>query len=295
MRYVEVCVGGGAVFFGLKGMTPFLRWVGGKRKLLSEVTKRLHLAGCPQRWDVATYEPACQCVSFDAFLIADVNPDLIAAYTAVRDDVEMVAHLIKSCPQNQSAYLKVRESQHTTLRQMAARAIWLNLHCHGGVWRTNARGLFNVPSQRDRFASVNLDTVAVQLREASKALQGVSIVYQDFSATLSQCGAGDVVYADPDYLPDDTSKFRAYTTSSESPMAKHECLAFAVCSAVQRGARVVISNSPAAAEIYRSLFVADNGVQCVIDTVSTQRNIGVGKGEAVKRRQDEILVTVSRL
>lgn len=301
MRYVEPFVGGAAVFFGLKGAAPFLRWVGGKRKLFAAISESLwpHAARCESE---ATYPyTSCQCHDIVSYLIADANPDLVAAYMAVRDDVEGVAVHLKHWPRTIEKHKQIRNwvfpehvRDHGELVLRATRMIYLNLYSHGGLFRTNAKGLFNVPPQPDRFTSVDLDAVAERLREASKALQGVDIRCADFSTTLAQCGCQDVVYCDPDYLPDATSKFVGYTTRGKyaDSLAKHQALALDVLAAVQRGARVVISNSPAAASIYRAVF--DGQVAYTIDTVSASRSIGIGKGAAVKRRQDEILVTVSR-
>lgn len=100
-RYVETCLGGGAVLLGLLGVAkegqiaePFMRWAGGKRKLFGEITKRLHRAGCSCSSVQAPFS-SCGCFHFDTFVAADVNPDLVAAWKAVRDDVEGVVRWLK--------------------------------------------------------------------------------------------------------------------------------------------------------------------------------------------------------
>lgn len=300
MHYVEVFVGGGAVLMSLLGGEPFLRWAGGKRKLRFEVLSRLmrHHGGC--QLGVSYPLASCGCHHFATFLIADANPDLIAAWQAVRDDVEAVIGQFGSFERSLEGYHFVRDVYSPTARDAreaviyrGARMIYLNTYGHAGLWRVNSTGKHNVPPQPERFKQITPDTVAANLRVVSTLLQGVDIAHADFSTTLSRCGQDDVVYCDPDYLPDNTSKFRAYTTSTETPITKHRRLAIDVAQAVQRGARAVISNSPAAQGIYDEVFPAASVKHCV-DMVSTQRSIGVGKGAAVKRRQDEILVTVSR-
>jgi DNA adenine methylase len=180
-----------------------------------------------------------------------------------------------------------------------ARAIYLNLYGHSGLWRVNSRGQFNVPPQPDRFASVDLDDVAASFRRVSKLLRGddgrpeVALDVADFSTMLSSCGEGDVVYVDPPYLPDATSQFVGYAKGGKKEaLALHQTLALDVLVAAQRGARVVVSNSPAARGVFEATL--DGNVGFVVETVSSRRSIGVGKGEAVRRRQDEIIVTVER-
>lgn len=288
---MEVCLGGGAVLLGLRGVAvdgepaePFLRWAGGKRKLFGEIVKRL--------------DPDCSVMerpSFDAYVAADVNPNLVAAWRAVRDDVEEVVRWLKLQPQDTATFAVVRAEEMATETGRGTRAIWLNLHAHGGLWRVNSKGLFNVPPQLDRFVSVDLDAVATKLRRISALIQHVNFSVADFSTTLGDCGDGDVVYCDPPYLPDETSQFVGYAKGTKKEaLALHRNLASLAGAAAQRGARVVVSNSPAAREIFETELRARRGIGFTVDTVTAQRSIGVGKSAATKRRVDEILVVVDK-
>ena len=297
-HYVEPFLGGGAVLLGLKGTAPFLRWAGGKRRLFDEITKRLHRRDCPLSHVSATYS-SCGCFHFDSYLVADVNADLIAAWQAVRDDVESALQWIRRWPRDAEGFYRIRrvfnlEKATTPTNPMSwnhgAAVIYLNLFGYCGLWRENAAGELNTPVEHKRFEKVSDAFIEKALRNAAALLQGVDIVAQDFATTLSQCGEGDVAYVDSPYLPDDTSKFVSYSASGTdwSKPAAHEKVAMCVLDAAQRGARVVVSNSKAALPIYDAVF--DGRYPFSVDVVKARRSVSQkAKGRGVV---DEILVTV---
>lgn len=93
-------------------------------------------------------------------------------------------------------------------------------------------------------------------------------------------------------MPDETSQFVGYARGTKKEaLTLHQLLALDVLAAAQRCARVVMSNSPAARGVFES--VLDGNVGFTIDTVTTQRSIGVGKSSATKRTAEEIFVVVS--
>jgi hypothetical protein len=90
---------------------PFVKWVGGKTQLLSEIFHRL-----PNEEDIGTYhEPFLGggAVFFalqpsKAFL-TDVNPELINAFCVVRDSVEKLIHHLRRHPYDEEYYYQVRD------------------------------------------------------------------------------------------------------------------------------------------------------------------------------------------
>jgi DNA adenine methylase len=267
-RYVEPFLGGGAVLLHLLGTEPFLRWAGGKRRLLPQILDKLQLPSEPL-----------------SIRGADDNPNLISAYIGIRDDVEAVIADLKAWPRSRDDYNRVRD----WTQRPAAWAIWLNLLAFNGLWRCNSKGQYNVPPDPKRLAMLDLDDIATKLRSVSAKLQGIRIDCAHFETTLAQCGAGDFVYADPPYLPDITSKFAGYTARTESLLTTHRRLAAAVAAAVHSGARVVVSNSVAAGPLYAGELFA--GLRVEGSEVQDRTSVGAKSGRGVRT---ELLIVVTR-
>ena len=97
-------------------------------------------------------------------MLADVNPDLIGCYLAVRDDVEEVIRALKALAREHrragpTCYYYVRERVQSALAppgglrglytpEMAAMLIYLNRTGFNGLFRQNRDGAFNVPAGR---------------------------------------------------------------------------------------------------------------------------------------------------
>src|SRR5690606_19699250 len=111
-------------------------------------------------------------------LVSDVNPHLIATYTAVRDDVEGVIERLEPLAQSHTVegYYRIRVRYNAATRigevERAAMFIYLNKTCFNGLHRVNGRGQFNVPAGRYKNPRI-LD--AEGLRAASEALAGAEI------------------------------------------------------------------------------------------------------------------------
>lgn len=293
-RYVEPFVGGGAVLTGLLNSgkpAPFLRWAGGKRKLYDEIVKHFHRRGCSAQ-GISSMLGACGCdQEWTSYLVADVNADLVAAYQAVRDDVDAVVAMLKYWPRrNKEDYYRIRDIYTPIWRDererrilVGARLIWLNLFSFNGLWRTNSDGKFNVPCDAKRLEQVSMSVVESSLCLASRLLKGVEIIESDFAATLWRCGEGDVVYCDPPYA----GTFVAYASGGFDEAAQLR-LAKTAKQAVLRGARVVISNSAVAKTIYDDTLSSLPGYR--VETVKARRSVSA-KGSS-RGVVDEILVSV---
>jgi DNA adenine methylase len=77
----------------------------------------------------------------------------------------------------------------------AARFLYLNRTCWGGVFRLNREGEFNVPFGHSGRVICRADL----LLETAEALKVARLGDGDFEAALSKAGKGDVIYADPPY------------------------------------------------------------------------------------------------
>ena len=125
----------------IEGIAPFLRWAGGKRwlapdlaPLITEILKRTN----------GTY--------FEPFLgsgavffavaprraeLSDINEDLINAYHWVRRNPALIVEIVSSWEVSAETYYQVRSQHNATGVVAAARFVYLNRTCYGGIHRTN--------------------------------------------------------------------------------------------------------------------------------------------------------------
>jgi DNA adenine methylase len=186
-RYFEPFIGGGALFF----------------YLMSEKKMR------------------------SAVFISDINPDLINAYTAIRNDCEALINLLE---QHKIEYDKAPKDHFYKLRhdynrskncsgtQRAAELIALNKTAFNGLFRVNSKGEFNTP-----WGQYENPTIcdSSNLRNVSKVLRSTEVTIRvcDYSKVLDNAKAGDFIYLDPPYQPESkTADFTGYTTAKFTEM-----------------------------------------------------------------------------
>lgn len=250
--YIEPFLGGGAVALSLlpSSPKPFLRWPGGKRKLTADVVEML----------------GDDVKAVSHLLLTDINEPLMALWRAVRDDPEMLLAELRSLPRSPEGYLKVRSDSNA--KTTPATTLYLNLFAFNGLQRVNSKGHNNVPCDAVRLAKLDLDVVARNVLEVSAALRQrpVDILAADFETTIARASGGDFVYCDPPYI----GTFTGY--SGRFGLDEHVKLWQAAVAATMRGARVVISNSAAALELYEN-WAWGAGLDLVIKRVTARRNI----------------------
>ena len=236
---------------------PFLKWAGGKRKLVPEILALMpvmfgsyhepFLGGGALFWalDLAYRETG----KGQTFL-SDMNVRLVNTYVTVRDDVEALMDELRTYPYEKEFYLKTRTMlDEGSSAERAARFIYVNRAGFNGMYRVNRRGEFNIPF--GRYTNPTMCDVS-RLRECSEALQGAYIRHDDFAEAASRAVEGDFVYFDPPYLPiSKTSDFTGYTEGGFS-LEDHRRLRDLTRQLAARGVHVLISNSnaPAILELY---------------------------------------------
>ncbi len=240
---------------GVSYVEPFLKWAGGKRLLLPALLEHIDR---PQ--DEGAYfepflgggalffglEPRKACLS-------DASPELINAFTAVRDSVDDVISHLRPMRHSKEAYYRIRNSRPRLPVTQAARFIYLNKTCFNGLYRVNLNGEFNVPFGRHPKTLLICNTQ--QLHDASGVLQDANISTRDFAMAMKSAKEGDVVYCDPPYtVAHSDNGFIEYNAQVFS-WADQQRLAKAASECVARGAKVYISNAdhPSIRELYRPL------------------------------------------
>lgn len=193
---------------------PFLRWAGGKQKLVERL-----LAHTPTAFN-GYFEPFLGAgslffaLSAGACNLSDANAGLIETYRAIMDRPDLVARYLQqhgSCHSEQEFY-RVRSSPRTSRFASAARFIYLNRAAYGGLYRVNRKGEFNVPFGPGR-TGLNLPSAST-LNRVSENLRKrvVRLEARDFARPCSRAKSGDFVYLDPPYASaSPTEFFRHYT------------------------------------------------------------------------------------
>lgn len=242
---------------------PFFKWPGGKRWVAGSI-----LAHLPTRVSGTYYEP---CLGGGAVffalasagrlrraVIADINPELICAYRAVRDDSAAVLRALAWHRERdgEGHYYEVRAEEPERLRgvERGARFLYLCMTAFNGLWRENKKGRMNSPWGKRAFCptAAAFAAYARQLEVASALLALAEIRCGDFAETLVDVRAEDAVYIDPPYLPRSrTASFTAYA-ARRFDTAEHLRLAQTARAAAARGATVLVSNAdtPEARAIY---------------------------------------------
>jgi DNA adenine methylase len=250
---------------------PFLKWAGGKRQLLPRL-RRFYPA------QFRTYfEPfvGSGAVFFDLFnlglleghgaVLLDNNPDLVGCFLIVRERVETLIRRLKRLATERQEdakrhYYDVRDRRFNPMREkiaggngavadrytpdLAAMLIYLNRTGFNGLFRLNARGLFNVPI--GRYANPQICDAA-NLRRVARALSTsrAHVLQADFSHVLTGAKAGDFLYFDPPYAPlSATALFTSYTAGGFGEQEQVR-LQRTVIALAARGCHVLLSNSTA--------------------------------------------------
>ncbi|MCY0878358.1 MAG: Dam family site-specific DNA-(adenine-N6)-methyltransferase [Firmicutes bacterium] len=222
---------------------PFLKWAGGKARLVECLRDQL---GPGARLVEPFVGSAAVWLNtdFPSSLLADANADLIRVYETLKTEGPS---FIADCrryftPETNTAeaYYALRDRFNETrdAREKAALFVYLNRHGYNGLCRYNASGLFNVPFGRYRRPYFPAAEMEAFWRKARRA----TFVVADFRTVLASVRPGDVVYCDPPYVPlSSTANFTDYAAAGFSWQDQEDLVCWAERLSAQ-GIRVVISN-----------------------------------------------------
>ena len=203
-----------------KLVIPVVKWVGGKRQLLSEIKKYI-----PKTFNTY-FEPFVGggAVLFELqpknAIVNDINRELINLYSVIQNNVEELIDKLSNTElysNTSECFYRIREldrdpKEYNKMNGIdkAARILYLNKTCYNGLYRVNSMGEFNSP-----FGSYKNPNIVneVTLRAVSKYFNEANIKFfnTDFEKTLKSAKKGDFVYFDPPYVPiSKTSNFTGY-------------------------------------------------------------------------------------
>jgi len=225
------------------GAKPFLKWAGGKTRLLAVLRKCLarekfrkyfepFLGGGALFFDLS---PSCG-------ILNDANPELMLCYQTVREQPEQLLRELSLLKVSEQEFYRIRGLVPEELSPVsrAARFIYLNKTCYNGLYRVNKNGRFNTPYGRNDNVSLVDER---NLRAASRLLKNAQLICKDYQSALADAGDGDFVYLDPPYLPvGKYSDFKRYTKEYFYE-EDHRKLADVCRMLSARGCFVLLSNS----------------------------------------------------
>lgn len=266
---------------------PFLRWAGGKSRLL--------------RW-ILPYVPATFRRYHEPFLgsgavyfavrdraphayLSDLNTELINLWQIVKRDPLPLLKLLAGYArlQGEEAYYEVRDKRPRANLQRAARFFYLNQTSWNGLWRENKFGVFNVPWGARDFRGLDKEFALA----VSSALYRTTIEQCDFREALSKTRKGDFVYLDPPYLPvSDTSKFSGYN-GERFRLAELQELANECAKLTKRGVQWVMSNRDS--EAVRNLFAHSE-----IVSFTTRRSVAAQTKRHVQPKDSPEVIVFGR-
>ena len=141
----------------------------------------------------------------------------------------------------------------------------------------NGKGLFNVPYNNNRKASVDEKAIL----NVSKYLQGVTIVDGDFEEACQEAKKGDFVFIDSPYAPLNPTSFESYTKEGFD-IESHRRLANLYDELTDRGCYCMLTNHNT--ELINELY-SNRGYK--IDVVSVKRMIN---SDASNRVGEEVII-----
>ncbi len=254
-----------------RSVRPFLKWAGGKRQLLPTL----------REFYPPSFRAYCEpflgsgAVFFDLVnqglldgrraTLTDNNADLVGCYSRLRDQAEAVIARLRRLAAAHTRdpkghYYRTRDQKFNPARQeilngggsktveyspdLAAMLIYLNRTGFNGLFRLNAKGIFNVPL--GRYVNPRICD-ADNLREVARVLSrpSVSVRRATYLEALESANPGDFIYLDPPYAPlSSTARFTSYTPQGFSSNDQVQ-LQQTVVRLADQGCWVLLSNSTA--------------------------------------------------
>lgn len=257
---------------------PFIKWVGGKGQLLSQLANAL-----PTELNDGSFTYVEPFVGGGAMLffmlqrfpniktavINDINKNLTDSYQVIKDYPEelllWLKHIekeYKSLHKEESRkvfFLDIRDrfnEEDLNKIEKTSLLIFLNKTCFNGLYRENSKGKFNVPFGRYANPTIcNEDVIYADSELLNRC--NVNILNGDFTLTLKHVNEQDLFffYFDPPYRPlSTTSSFNSYVKEDFDDNKQSELANFCRVLSVRKNCLWMLSNSDCSAKNPDDLF-----------------------------------------
>jgi len=255
----------------MKKAKPFIKWVGGKSRLLeqfedyfpSELKKgRLEKYVEPFLGSGAMYFSISEKYKIKNAHLSDLNKDLILVYIVVQQKPECLLDFLKQFQdeydttiheRRDELFLSVREHFNKQRFEInynkfsenwiprAAQFIFLNKTCYNGLFRLNSKGEFNVPYGKYKTVTIFDEK---NILSASSVLQNATIKQSKYTDCYKEINQNTFVYFDPPYRPiSRTSNFTSYIGNDFCDIQQIELADFYRKIDCGKGAKLMLSNS----------------------------------------------------
>ncbi len=233
-----------------KLVAPFLKWVGGKRQLISSITQYL-----PENIHKFRYiEPFIGGGAVFFHLqpqnakINDLNKELMNVYLVIKNNLQELITDLRKHQNNVEYFYKIRgldrshEFKNLTDVERASRVIYLNKTCFNGLYRVNNAGEFNAPFGYYKNPNIINEPT---LKAVHQYLNTNNIMIQcsDYTSILQETNDRTFVYLDPPYHPiSENSNFTGYVQGGWNDIDQIKLKEF--CDQLnERGVKFLLSNS----------------------------------------------------
>jgi DNA adenine methylase len=289
---------------------PFLKWAGGKAKLISELEDRYpeelikgeintyiepFIGGGAVFFDIASK------YNFERVIINDINKELILTYKVIKNYVDEIINnlnkyqeeynYLNKLVEKEKYYYKIREEFNNGKGNVnyeeicskeiehAAFMIFLNKSCFNGLYRENKKGGFNVPfGKKEKINTYEEEN----LRAVNKLLQKTIILNGDFEKVEEYIDSKTFIYLDPPYRPlKGKGSFKDYSKEEFNDDTQVRLARF-YKKISQYGAKVIESNSDPKNSDEEDMFFDELYKEFKIDRINAARNInskGNGRGK----------------
>jgi len=240
----------------IKFQKPFLKWVGGKTQIISDIISSFPLTinnyhepflggGSVLLAVLQLYKEGS--INIKGHIYAyDINKQLINVYKQIQTnkdelyervvEYKNIYHNIKGDhinrkPQNINESLTSKESYYYWIRQCynnskeysietAAMFIFMNKTCFRGVYREGPNG-YNVPYGHHKKTPEIINKSDID--NIHELIKDVTFIVSDFEVSLTNIEENDFVYLDPPYFPENNTSFTTYNKDGFN-LEKHTIL-----------------------------------------------------------------------
>lgn len=262
-------------------MNPFVKWAGGKRQLLPQLSTSL-----PKSFN-RLYEPFVgggalfMHLRQDNTVIGDMSKELYLAYKEIQKSPDV---LIKKLDNHESNHVLNPSEYYYQVRHLdrepglgsltdvdvVARFIYLNKACFNGLYRVNSKGYFNVPFGKKKTVKTHDKDNLKELSEYLK--ESVDIRYGDFKHTCNDISTGDFVFFDPPYDLLNETTFEKYNANSFGKDGQIRLANFAK-ELDKKGVYFMVTNhnTPLINELYKDFNIQVVAVKRMINSDASNR------------------------